>query len=110
MNTFSPPSIRESFAPARDEAEIQTLLNTDAYKFFMLDFILAHPEYRTMQVRWKMKIRTPDVRIADVIPESSLREQLDATRSIRGISSSERDYLSNLTTTKLSRETLDFLS
>ncbi len=110
MNTFSTPSIRESFAPARDEAEIQTLLNTDAYKFFMLDFILAHSEYRTMQVRWKMKIRTPDVRIADVIPESSLREQLDATRSIRGISSSERDYLSNLTTTRLSRETLDFLS
>lgn len=35
------------FFPALSEqAEVDNLLNNDIYKFFMLDFILAHPEYR----------------------------------------------------------------
>jgi nicotinate phosphoribosyltransferase len=80
-NTLS-YTLSNSFATARDEAEVDNLLNTDVYKFLMLDFILAHPEYRDMRVRWKMTIRNKDVRIADIIPESAIREQLDATRSI----------------------------
>jgi nicotinic acid phosphoribosyltransferase len=70
------------FSVARDEAEVTSLLNTDIYKFLMLDFILAHREYRDIPVRWKMKVRNPLIRLVDVIPESALREQLDATESI----------------------------
>lgn len=83
MRNNLPYTLSNSFAAARDEAEVDNLLNTDVYKFLMLDFILAHPEYRDMRVRWKMTIRNKDVRIADIIPESTIREQLDATRSIK---------------------------
>ncbi len=76
-------TLSNSFAAARDEAEVDNLLNTDVYKFLMLDFILAHPEYKNMKVRWKMTIRNKDVRIADIVPESAIREQLDATRAIK---------------------------
>jgi len=34
------------FPSLRDDAEVDNLLNNDVYKFFMLDFVLAHPEYR----------------------------------------------------------------
>lgn len=83
MNNSLPYTFSNSFAAARDEAEVDNLLNTDVYKFLMLDFILAHPEYRDMRVKWKMTIRNKDIRIADIIPESPLRAQLDATRDIR---------------------------
>jgi nicotinic acid phosphoribosyltransferase len=82
MNTHYPYTLSNSFPVARDEAEVDNLLNTDIYKFLMLDFILAHREYRAMKVRWKMTIRDPRIRLAEVIPESSLRAQLDATRNI----------------------------
>jgi hypothetical protein len=42
-NLYSP----EDFFPVLSEqAEVDNLLNNDVYKFFMLDFILAHPEYK----------------------------------------------------------------
>jgi nicotinic acid phosphoribosyltransferase len=83
MKSSLPYKAHDLFAVARDEAEITTLLNNDVYKFLMLDFILAHPEYRDLIVRWKMKIRSKDVRTLDIIPEEALREQLDAVKNIR---------------------------
>lgn len=83
MKNTLPYTLQNSFAAARDEAEVDNLLNTDVYKFLMLDFILANPEYKNMKVRWKMTIRNKNVRIADIIPESAILEQLDATRCIK---------------------------
>jgi nicotinic acid phosphoribosyltransferase len=70
------------FAVARDEAEVDNLLNTDVYKFLMLDFILANPEYRDLEVKRKMTIRSKDVKTALVIPKEALIEQLEATKKI----------------------------
>lgn len=82
MNTSLPYTLQNCFATARDEAEVSSLLNNDIYKFLMLDFILAHPEYSDMRVRWAMTVRDPSVHLADVIPEHTLRSQLDMTKSI----------------------------
>ncbi len=86
-------SPRDYFAVARDEAEIQNLTNNDIYKFLMLDFILARPELAKLKVRWKMKVRTKDVKLGHVIPESALREQLDAARAISGVSQADCSFL-----------------
>lgn len=82
MRSSLPFTPQNCFAVARDEAEIQSLLNNDVYKFLMLDFILEHPEYRETEVRWKMKVRNSDVKLANVIPEGALREQLNAARAL----------------------------
>lgn len=113
MRTNLHYTLANSFAAARDEAEVDTLLNTDVYKFLMLDFVLAHPEYRDMRVRWKMTIRDKAIRIADIIPEWAIREQLDATRAIRGISQADTSYLRGMqvgTRNLLKEETLSFLA
>lgn len=113
MRSSLPFTPQKCFAAARDEAEIQSLLNNDVYKFLMLDFILAHKEYRDVEVRWKMKVRTPGVRLANVIPEAALREQLDAARAIPGVSPAEISYLRGMLTTSgrpiFQEETLAFL-
>jgi nicotinate phosphoribosyltransferase len=113
MKNTLPYTLSNSFATARDEAEVDNLLNTDVYKFLMLDFILAHPEYRDMRVRWKMTIRNKDVRIADIIPESAIREQLDATRSIRWVTQAWLSYMRGMQVgnrAMLREEMLRFLS
>lgn len=113
MRTSLPYTLQNSFAAARDEAEVDNLLNTDVYKFLMLDFILAHPEYRDMKVRWKMKVRSKDVKLAQVIPESSLREQLDATRGIKWVSQADLSYLRGMQVGNrplLREETLGYLA
>ena len=112
MRSSLPYTLQNSFAAARDEAEVDTLLNTDVYKFLMLDFILAHPEYQNMKVRWKMKVRNTDIRLADIIPETALREQLDKTRSIEGVSQADLSYLRGMqvgSRNLLREETLAFL-
>lgn len=81
MRTNLPYTLQNSFAPARDEAEVQSLLNNDIYKFLMLDFILARPEYTNLNVRWKMKVRNQDVQLGNVIPEGEFRAQLEAMQS-----------------------------
>jgi nicotinate phosphoribosyltransferase len=93
MKSSLPYTLHHSFAPARDEAEVDSLLNNDIYKFLMLDFILAHPEYRDMLVRWKMKVRNRDVKLGNVIPMAALAEQLDATRALGGVSPADISYL-----------------
>lgn len=113
MRTNLPYTLQNSFAPARDEAEVQSLLNNDIYKFLMLDFILAHPEYRDLNVRWKMKVRNQDIKLGNVIPEAEFRSQLDATQAIPGVSPADISYLRGMTSTTgrplLREETLKFL-
>lgn len=101
------------FAEARDEAEVESFLNNDLYKFMMLDFILAHDEYKDLEVNRKMTIRSKDIKTAIVIPKQSLISQLEATKNISGVNSEELIYLGNLEKPngeKLFRkETIDFL-
>lgn len=94
MNNFNSP--KDFFAEARDEAEVQSFLNNDLYKFLMLDFILNHPVYRDLFVDRKMNIRTKSIQTASVIPESSIKSQLDFARSINGVNSDELFYLASL--------------
>lgn len=79
-NLYTPTDF---FAAARDEAEVDNLLNTDVYKFLMLDFILANPEYKDLNVKRQMTIRSKGIRTAEVIPLTALQEQLEATKSIQ---------------------------
>ena len=113
MRTNLPYTLQNSFAPARDEAEVQSLLNNDVYKFLMLDFILAHPEYRDLNVRWMMKVRNQDVKLGNIIPEAEFLAQLDATQAIPGVSPADISYLRGMTSTTgrplLREETLRFL-
>lgn len=107
-------SPRDLFAVARDEAEIDNLLNNDVYKFLMLDFLLAHPEYADVNVRWRMKVRNPNIRLAEVIPVEVLKEQLDATKAIKWIRPADASFLrgmTNVVTGKwlLREETIKFL-
>jgi nicotinate phosphoribosyltransferase len=105
---------RDFFAVAREEAEIDNILNNDVYKFLMLDFILANETYANTNVRWKMNVRDPNIHLAQVIPESALREQLDAAKSIKWITPADASFLrgmTNATTGKslLREETIIFL-
>lgn len=101
------------FAVARDEAEVTNLMNTDVYKFLMLDFILTHPEYKDINVKWQMTIRSKWIRTAEVIPLPALLEQLEATKMIPGLQDSDISYLRWMTNPDGSRffreETLAFL-
>jgi len=105
----------EDFFPTlREEAEVDNLLNNDIYKFFMLDFILAHPEYKGIPVRWKMTVRSTDIKTAEVIPLEKLESQLEMTKEkIAGISEADVSFLRGITNSTWERlfreETLDFL-
>lgn len=81
------------FAVARNEAEVDNLLNNDIYKFLMLDFILANDKYKDINVKWKMKIRSKDVRTTDVIPLEALKEQLEAARQIQWVEEADLSFL-----------------
>ncbi len=111
-NLYSP----EDFFPVlKQQAEVDNLLNNDVYKFFMLDFILAHPEYKWIPVRWKMTIRSQDIRTADVIPREKLERELQKTKDlIQGVSQADRSFLRGITDSTGKRlfkeETLDFLA
>ena len=114
MNTSLLYKPVDFFPSMREEAEVDTLLNNDIYKFFMLDFILAHPEYRWKLVRWKMTIRSPEIRTTAVIPRNRLEQQLDLTHSnVKWVSESDLSYLRGMTDDHGNRlfreETLEFL-
>lgn len=87
---------KDFFAEARDEAEVTSFLNNDLYKFMMLDFILANPEYKDLEVNRKMTIRSKDIQTANVIPKEALRAQLDAAKNISWVSESDLAYLASL--------------
>lgn len=105
----------EDFFPNLSWApEVDNLLDTDFYKLSMLDFILTHPEYKGLNVKWSMKIRNPDVKTKEVIPREVLEEQLEMTRNaISGLSESELSYLRGMEQGNWVRmfreETLEFL-
>jgi nicotinic acid phosphoribosyltransferase len=88
--------IEDIFAPARNEVEIQSITNNDVYKFYMLDFILNHPEYKDTPVEWKMTIRSENIKTAEIIEKEELVEQLKAAQDIKGINEEETQYLENL--------------
>jgi len=111
QSTLYKPS--DLFAVARDEAEVDDLTNNDIYKFLMLDFALANPQYHWYNVKWNMTIRSKDVRTAEVIPYEALNEQLKATQSIQGISEAKITYFQWMTkkdgSPQFRKETLEFL-
>jgi nicotinate phosphoribosyltransferase len=60
---------------------VRSLLDTDFYKLLMLQMIRhLHPE---VQVMFSLINRSRSVRLADVIDEGELREQLDHARTVR---------------------------
>jgi nicotinate phosphoribosyltransferase len=65
----------------RIDPVIRSLLDTDFYKFLMLQFIWLH--YRSVPVTFSLINRTSTVRLADAIPEADLRAQLDHARTLR---------------------------
>jgi nicotinate phosphoribosyltransferase len=115
MNTPWIYNPRDFFASARDESEVWSLLNNDIYKFIMLDFILAHPEYKNLNVQREMKIRSRNIHTKDIIPIESLREQLDMCKQIQWVSDADLSYLRWMTNEKnwgkalLREDTLQFL-
>ena len=106
----------EDFFPVmREEAEVDNLLNNDVYKILMMDFILAHPQYSNLQVRWKMTVRNPDISLGKVIPQEKLESQFQMTRdAIDGISPAQASYLRGFQTNSgkqlLRNETLEYLT
>ncbi|WP_049620573.1 nicotinate phosphoribosyltransferase [Frateuria defendens] len=67
---------------------IQSLLDTDLYKFSMMQVVLHH--YPAAQVEYKFKCRTPGVDLVPYIGE--IREELAALCALR-FSEDELDYL-----------------
>ena len=60
---------------------VRSLLDTDFYKLLMLQAIWRlHPRER---VTFELINRSKDIRLADVIDEAELREQLDHARTVR---------------------------
>lgn len=111
-NLYSP---QDFFPTLNEQTEVDNLLNNDVYKFFMLDFILAHPEYKWIPVRWKMTVRSQDVKTAEVIPQEKLERELQKTKDvIQGVSEADRSFLRGITDSTWKRlfreETLDFLA
>jgi len=114
MNTNLLYTPQDFYPTLREDAEVDNVLNNDVYKFFMLDFILAHDEYKGLPVRWKMTIRNKEIQTAEVIPEEKLKEQLQMTQDVvTGISEAEASFLRGITDSRGKRlfreETLDFL-
>lgn len=60
---------------------VRSLLDTDFYKLLMAYFIWKH--YPDVGVTFTMKNRTKSVKLAALISESELREQLDYVKSLR---------------------------
>ena len=60
---------------------VRSLLDTDFYKLLMLQMIRhLHPD---VQATFSLINRSKSVRLADVIDETELREQLDHARTVR---------------------------
>lgn len=60
---------------------VRTLMDTDFYKFLMQQMIIDL--YPSTKVRFKLINRTSSVRLADVVDEKELRDQLDHARTLR---------------------------
>ncbi len=60
---------------------VRSLLDTDFYKLLMQQMIWQ--QYQDVNVEFSLINRTKTVRLADVIDEGELREQLDHARTLR---------------------------
>ncbi|WP_019517288.1 nicotinate phosphoribosyltransferase [Sphingomonas sp. Mn802worker] len=60
---------------------VRSLLDTDFYKLLMLQMIWR--EYRDVRATFALINRTKSVRLAEVVDEAELREQLDHARGVR---------------------------
>src|SRR3989344_5529816 len=65
----------------RDEQIFTSHLDTDFYKFPMAQ--AQFKDFRNTKVKWKLKNRTKGVNLANIIPESELREHLDEARKVQ---------------------------
>lgn len=65
----------------RIDPVIRSLLDTDFYKLLMAQFVYEH--YPNTQVTFALINRTRQVRLAEIIPETELRAQLDHVRTLR---------------------------
>lgn len=70
-------SLQDIFPAAGSGPIISSLLDTDAYKWTMSAFIYGHQEYRDVSVKFQLIVRDKRIKLAEVIPESELRYQLD---------------------------------
>ena len=75
------------------EPPVASLLDVDFYKFTMGQF--AFRRHSDVRVRYQLICRTPNARLAELVPENALREVLDFIRSL-SFTKSELDYLRNL--------------
>src|SRR5262245_34738735 len=69
---------------------VQSLLDTDFYKFTMGHWVFKR--YPNIPVRYAFKNRTAHVRLADYIDEAELRRELDHVQTLR-VNPSELHYL-----------------
>ncbi len=60
---------------------VRSLIDTDFYKLLMCQSVLRNRPH--VSVRFQLVNRTTDVRLAELVDEGELREQLDHTRSLR---------------------------
>lgn len=87
--------MRHKFASWRDEPIIDTRLRTDIYKFIMQYFAIQQG-VQDVPVVFGLTNRDTSLRLADVIPESFLREQLDHVKSLR-MTPAHASYLQGMT-------------
>ncbi len=72
---------------------VASLLDVDFYKFTMGQFVFRlHPGVR---VRYQLICRTPEVRLANLVPAEALRDALEAVRSL-AFATAELEYLKGL--------------
>jgi nicotinate phosphoribosyltransferase len=88
-------SISDVFATAANEPIIRSLLDTDMYKFTMGQFINQQEDWAQAETKFSLIVRSEEVNLADVIPERSLRAQLDAAQELR-FQPAELSYLRGL--------------
>lgn len=60
---------------------VRSLLDTDFYKLLMLQFIWLH--FREVNATFTLANRTSSMRLADMIPEKSVRQQFDHVLDLR---------------------------
>ncbi len=60
---------------------VRSLIDTDFYKMLMAQSVFRH--HRDVRVKFSLINRTKSIRIADMVDEAELREQLDHIRTLR---------------------------
>lgn len=93
----------------RDEPIFTSHIDTDFYKFPMSQ--IQFKDFRNVRVKWKLKNRTKGINLANIIPETELREQLDTARKA-SFTGTELRYLRGIevySTPMFSEDYLKFL-